>query len=902
MGVDNDMRTGAPVQIRRGFNNPCRTSPGCPGCLSLSGPRPPRPEPGVRRPAVERGRHRAPAERPPEPAGNDRVGEGGQVACEPQPGLGAQTGGDVPGPLGARPDDRRGGAVERVLPQQLADPQPRVLGRPVDRGGDVPGVHGGDRDPAGRLQSEHVGVGGDPALAGRVGGRVRHARDGQARGHVHHVPATSGEVRKRRRRAHPGAEQVHLEHAPGGLVRGRLGRLGAADAGVVDHDVDASQPDGRLGHGPFHRADVRDVRRHEAGTRRQVDPHHRCALVPKGPGRRGSDPAGGAGEDDPASRQGAAAGGNAAMQGGEPGHEGAHPHRDDAEHGPVGHRGRPGGAVMGLAHEHVGVPKELRLPAAPDRDLRKAQLGIGGEIHGQRHHQVVASQADHALPRGLDRHRSGAHEPPLAVRDHRGHDRAAALPGQDLEPVGVPRLLRRIDGELDHDPPRAGRPGDQLGADRVDVSGVGQGQQHDQGQARRGQRLRRHPGPPVGRHPADGQAEHRRGDRDGHRDQDAGEQRGAPGVAAPHLHPAPLRGDPQGPDGQAGCHRRGKGIASPGEPEGQLDRHRGAEVEREPGQRAAQHRADQQGQHGPDGQEAGRGGERPAGSEGRAHRDQGHAGRGGDQHRVVQLLELGHAQVELELERGQPDQHRPSQDSLRGPDEGGVAGARAGLGEEHPHGQRRERRAGDHQQVGRAPHGHVDPVGAVPQVVEGEPDQRAAPQDQQGQGPVRDPDVPEPTADVRLHDGGQQDRDDGGPGDQGQPHQDAQVGGGPQERVAALVHVPHDVPHEADHRDGEREQADEQAARGPRREAAHPLEGGPGAVEHPLERVAGAGRAGGHQPHGDPQPGGQREEQEQPLGAVGGQLLPERHRRSPPAAPMVRSPCSKRGRMPGASR
>jgi hypothetical protein len=168
----------------------------------------------------------------------------------------------------------------------------------------------------------------------------------------------------------------------------------------------------------------------------------------------------------------------------------------------------------------------------------------------------------------------------------------------------------------------------------------------------------------------------------------------------------------------------------------------------------------------------------------------------------------------------------------------------APIADRHPH--EGHRGAADQHEVRRAPEGHVLPEEPVPDVVEGEADQRerAARADEhsaQRRVPVA-PELDRGRADSLLR---QHHRDEAGAEDAEEADED-EVVGRVRERplVAAHADVQRDVPVHPEHRDHERSGGDAGGQRGPARHAADALgEVGPaGEQAKPAGAVADAER------------------------------------------------------------
>ena len=196
---------------------------------------------------------------------------------------------------------------------------------------------------------------------------------------------------------------------------------------------------------------------------------------------------------------------------------------------------------------------------------------------------------------------------------------------------------------------------------------------------------------------------------------------GVDGVDPQRLEPQADGGDPETADGteedrplEKRCQRQ------------QFDHDRGTEIQREPVDRGAEYRADQQSDdHRADAIASNaammaaprpiiiRAATRP------------NAARGRDQHRLEDLAELRHAEVELDLEDRHADDDAPEREVLDELETRAVLGrivadGLASLVIQEQRGQRRETGAADHHQVGGTPQRDVLTEDAVPDVVEGE--------------------------------------------------------------------------------------------------------------------------------------------------------------------------------------
>ena len=115
--------------------------------------------------------------------------------------------------------------------------------------------------------------------------------------------------------------------------------------------------------------------------------------------------------------------------------------------------------------------------------------------------------------------------------------------------------------------------------------------------------------------------------------------------------------------------------------------------------------------------------------------------------------------------------------------QGPSVGAHAGLGQDEPRGQPRERGAQDHEHVGRAPHRDVDAVLPVPDLVEREAgDDRAQPEGPQRQRATAGTRRPPTRRPVDAVEGGDDGAEHGAAEDHHEAEEDAAVGGGDQAR------------------------------------------------------------------------------------------------------------------------
>jgi hypothetical protein len=120
----------------------------------------------------------------------------------------------------------------------------------------------------------------------------------------------------------------------------------------------------------------------------------------------------------------------------------------------------------------------------------------------------------------------------------------------------------------------------------------------------------------------------------------------------------------------------------------------------------------------------------PQRREDRARAHERHGGGEGDQHRLVEQLELRHAEVELRLEGRQADDERAGHAQVAPPRELARAPELEALAHDHPQAERAHAGAADHEQVRGAPQGHVLAEERVPEGVERETEQRDAAADE----------------------------------------------------------------------------------------------------------------------------------------------------------------------------
>jgi hypothetical protein len=218
----------------------------------------------------------------------------------------------------------------------------------------------------------------------------------------------------------------------------------------------------------------------------------------------------------------------------------------------------------------------------------------------------------------------------------------------------------------------------------------------------------------------------------------------------------------------------------------------------------------------------------------RARGDQPDARGEGDHDRVEEQPELRHAEVELELERREPDQEaagdprepQPVEDlgaALMGAGPLGppaLALSAPSFREQDPDPERRQRRAADHEDVGRSPQRHVLAEQAVPDVVEGEARQgEDAAQEHQHPAERGVPPLEKLDRGARAPAGPEQDGSAAGQHDPYEPTEDEEVGR-VRERagVAPVVDVGGDVPVEAEARGDQRHGGDRRGQGDPARQ------------------------------------------------------------------------------------
>ncbi len=168
--------------------------------------------------------------------------------------------------------------------------------------------------------------------------------------------------------------------------------------------------------------------------------------------------------------------------------------------------------------------------------------------------------------------------------------------------------------------------------------------------------------------------------------------------------------------------------------------------------------------------------------------------------RAEQQVELRHAEGELTLRREQALHGEPPAHDVHAAGPPAVGRSHPGAGQDEPGGEAREGGAQDHQHVGRAPHGHVDPVGLVPDLVEGEAGHGTETERPERQQRRRDAQRAEPVA-VHPVEGRHQRAEHGATEDHHQAEQDAAVRRGHELVVTAEGDVPGHVGVEALPRD-----------------------------------------------------------------------------------------------------
>ena len=311
----------------------------------------------------------------------------------------------------------------------------------------------------------------------------------------------------------------------------------------------------------------------------------------------------------------------------------------------------------------------------------------------------------------------------------------------------------------------------------------------------------------------------------------------------PHLRPGPF-----GEHAGAAAEGAGEGaepVAGPRvEPQrDELDDRRLGDVQREVGGGLPEHGTDEEREHAAQDQEEQHRAERRAAAREGSRDDERDRGRSGDQQRLAQQPELGHAEVELALEDREADQQAAAGvDRAERADppcprrELRAARSRPGepaLGEQREDRQQAERRTAEHHQVRRPPERDVLAEEPVPDVVEGEPGQREG-----GAGHQQDPadrHIPrrrQPQGRRPRPLLGQHDRQPSGREDPEEAEQDEVVRGVRQRAgVAPVVDVQRDVPVQAEGRGDQRDRGDAGRERGPAWEAADAAGDGGGAAE-----------------------------------------------------------------------
>ena len=209
------------------------------------------------------------------------------------------------------------------------------------------------------------------------------------------------------------------------------------------------------------------------------------------------------------------------------------------------------------------------------------------------------------------------------------------------------------------------------------------------------------------------------------------------------------------------------------------------------------------------------------------HRDERDARGEHQQDRVEDEPELRHGEVELALERREPDQERAAEQDLLDAHVAGralrphLAGEGRALHQQDHAAERRHRGAAEQQQVRRAPQRHVLAEDAVPDVVEreaGERDARADEDQHAAQRCLEPAGERQPGRAGLL--GGEEDGEQAGEEHAEQPDEDEVVRGvGERARVAPRVEVRRDVPVHAEHRDQQRAGEHGERERAPRRQA-----------------------------------------------------------------------------------
>jgi hypothetical protein len=309
----------------------------------------------------------------------------------------------------------------------------------------------------------------------------------------------------------------------------------------------------------------------------------------------------------------------------------------------------------------------------------------------------------------------------------------------------------------------------------------------------------------------------------------------------------------------------------------ELEAQRLDQVEGHGGERLAQHRAHEQRHQAADQEEEQSGADRSARADPQPCRCQAATRGEGDEDGVEDLSELLHAEVELGLEGGQPDEQAAHQPHPAQVDHGrvlaeaeqqslGLALGRVGrapavhaLGQEHGLTDEAHARAADEHQVRGAPESHVLAEEPVPHVVEREAQQGERARRGHQHATYRRAqagDVDRRGADLLVV-ARERDRETTAREDAEEPDQDQVVGGVRQRALVASVgDVQRDVPVHPDDRDDQRAAGDAARQRGPARQAGHTLGEGGQARQRSLTAAAVAGDQVQHHRGGDAGAGG----------------------------------------------
>jgi hypothetical protein len=150
----------------------------------------------------------------------------------------------------------------------------------------------------------------------------------------------------------------------------------------------------------------------------------------------------------------------------------------------------------------------------------------------------------------------------------------------------------------------------------------------------------------------------------------------------------------------------------------------------------------------------------------------------------------------------------------------------AALREHQPDGHRREHRRADHQHVRRRPHGHVEAVDGVPELVDPVPGDGQRPHGEQAGAPEGHPPAADLPADRGVGAGRDVDADGARHADTGRAEQEVDVRRAEQELVPTDGDVPRDVPEEPGERDQHRAEPDDEGRRRPVGHAGDPTRPG----------------------------------------------------------------------------